>query len=55
MKAETKTKTSEGDMTGYNLLLKKYFASQISKLTDFPTFKIIFHTNKYSGVRRKDT
>jgi len=47
MKAETKTKTADGNMTEYNLVLKKNFASQISKLTDFPTFEIIFNTNKY--------
>ena len=47
MKAETKTKTADRDLTEYNLVLKKNFASQISKLTDFPTFEIIFNTNKY--------
>ena len=47
MKAETKTKTADRDMTEYNFVLKKNFASQISKLTDFPTFEVIFNTNKY--------
>ena len=32
MKAETKTKTADGDMTEYNLVLKKNFASQRSKI-----------------------
>ena len=43
MKAETKTKTADGDMTEYNLVLKKNFASQRSKIKAFPTF----NANKY--------
>lgn len=47
MKAETKTKTADGDMAEYNLVLKKNFASQRSKIKAFPTFKITFNANKY--------